>query len=212
MARRGTKISQRWAPFGLAFCVALPVVSSGFAAAQERLTETQILDALKSHAPKRSMRLSSADQERAADERRLIESLIKKTSRTITIEDRRKVAEIVKEKPNIDLEIAFDYNSASISPQAMPTLQTLGRALSSDELGSDTFLVAGHTDAAGGDTYNQTLSERRADAVMRFLTEHFKLSREHLLAIGFGKSQLKNAAVPLSAENRRVQIVNTEIR
>jgi hypothetical protein len=31
-----------------------------------------------------------------------------------------------------------------------------------------TFIVAGHTDAKGGDTYNQGSSERRADAVRRF--------------------------------------------
>jgi outer membrane protein OmpA-like peptidoglycan-associated protein len=209
MGGRDAKLTSRWAPVVLGFTLILSI--GGFAIAQEQPSEAQILEALKPHPTKRSMRISAADQERAADDRRFIESLMKKTSRAITIDDRRKVAELAKEKPNIDLEITFDYNSAKISPQAMPTLQTLGRALASEELNSDTFLIAGHTDAAGSDVYNQTLSERRAEAVKAFLAEHFKLTREHLLAIGFGKTQLKNAADPLAAENRRVQIVNTEI-
>ena len=36
-----------------------------------------------------------------------------------------------------------------------------------------TYIVAGYTDAKGGDTYNQGLSERRADAVKRFLAEKY---------------------------------------
>jgi hypothetical protein len=55
----------------------------------------------------------------------------------------------------------------------------------------------------------QSLSERRAEAVKLFLAQQFKLSPDNMLALGFGRSQLKNAAEPLAAENRRVQIVNT---
>jgi outer membrane protein OmpA-like peptidoglycan-associated protein len=87
---------------------------------------------------------------------------------------------------------------------------TLARALGNPELKGATFLIGGHTDAAGSDSYNQSLSERRAEAVKIFLTEQFKLSPEQLLAIGFGRSQLKNTTDPLAAENRRVQIVNIE--
>jgi hypothetical protein len=64
--------------------------------------------------------------------------------------------------------------------------------------------------ANGNDGYNRSLSERRAEAVKTFLTEQFRLSPEQLLAIGFGRTQLKNTANPLAAENRRVQIVNIE--
>jgi integrase len=44
----------------------------------------------------------------------------------------------------------------------------------------------------GSDSYNQDLSERRAEAVKRYLAEQFKLAPEQLLAIGFGKTKLKN--------------------
>jgi outer membrane protein OmpA-like peptidoglycan-associated protein len=106
--------------------------------------------------------------------------------------------------------VTFEFDSAIVGPKAVPTLATLGRALGNPSLKGATFLIGGHTDAAGSDSYNQSLSERRAEAVKIFLAEQFKLSPDRLLAIGFGSSKLKNTAHPLAAENRRVQIVNIE--
>ena len=90
----------------------------------------------------------------------------------------------------------------------MPQVTALGEALTSDDLKGRTFVVAGHTDAKGGEAYNQELSERRADAVKRFLAEKYKIDASNLVTVGYGKAQLKNAASPLAGENRRVQVVN----
>ena len=48
---------------------------------------------------------------------------------------------------------------------SMPAVQELGKALSDASLKGSTFVVAGHTDAVGGEEYNQDLSERRADTI-----------------------------------------------
>jgi outer membrane protein OmpA-like peptidoglycan-associated protein len=195
----------------IALTCALALVSGGNAVlAQDRPTEAQILDALQTRAPARGVHEPSGGRERSSDERRFIDALLKKKPRTITIDDRRRVAEIVRQKPSIDLEVTFEFNSAVVGPKAVPTLVTLGRALGNPALKGAAFLIGGHTDAAGDDGYNQSLSERRAEAVKIFLAEQFKLSPDQLLAIGFGRSELKNAANPLAAENRRVQIVNIE--
>jgi outer membrane protein OmpA-like peptidoglycan-associated protein len=178
------------------------------ALSQDQPTESQILEALKARGPARAVVNSPAERERAAQERRFIEALLKKTPRAITVEERRKVAEIVSEKPSIDLEVTFEYNSAVVGPQAVPPLVTLGRALADADLKEATFLIAGHTDAKGSESYNQGLSERRAEAVKGFLVEQFKLPPDHLLAIGHGKEQLKDKADPFAAVNRRVQVVN----
>ena len=69
-------------------------------------------------------------------------------------------------------------------------------------------MLGGHTDASGGDAYNQGLSERRAEAVRRYLVEKFKLQIDSFVVTGFGKTQLKNPAQPLAEVNRRVQVVN----
>ena len=193
----------------IALACALTLLSGGNAVrAEDQPTEAQILDALKARGPARAAHEPAGDRERGSDERQFIQALLKKKPRTITIDDRRRVAKIAGQKPSIDLEVTFEFNSAIVGPKAVPTLVTLGRALGNRELKGATFLIAGHTDAAGDDGYNQSLSERRAEAVKIFLAEQFKLSPDQLLAIGFGRSELKNTANPLAAENRRVQIVN----
>ena len=78
--------------------------------------------------------------------------------RTFAVDrQREEIASIVKDKPKIDLEINFDYNSADISAKSLPSFQALGRALTNADLKGSTFVVAGHTDAAGGEAYNQDL-------------------------------------------------------
>ena len=69
-------------------------------------------------------------------------------------------------------------------------------------------MLAGHTDAVGGEEYNQDLSNRRADSVKRYLTEKFGLPADTLVTAGYGKTRLKNANNPSAAENRRVEVVN----
>ncbi len=74
------------------------------------------------------------------------------------------------------------------------------------------FLINGHTDAKGSAEYNQDLSEWRAEAVKHLLVQQFGLPPTTLIAVGYGKTQLKNAAYPFAGEKRRVQIVNTEVK
>jgi outer membrane protein OmpA-like peptidoglycan-associated protein len=197
---------QEGIPITLACVVAL--LSSGNAVlAEAQQTEAQILDALKARGPARGHE-PAGNPARGSDERQFIEALLKKKSRIITIDDRRRVATIARQKPSIDLEVTFEFNSAVVGPKAVPILVTLGRALGNPALKGATFLTAGHTDAAGDDSYNQSPFERRAEAVKIFLAEQFRLSPDHLLVVGFGRTELKNAADPLTAENRRVQTVN----
>jgi outer membrane protein OmpA-like peptidoglycan-associated protein len=204
-----TMCAQRVTPIALACALAL-LVGGKVVVAEDQPTEAQILDALKARGPARGAQVPADDREGGSNERRFIDALLKKKPRSITIDDRRRVADIARQKPSIDLEVTFEFNSAAIGAKAVPTLVTLGRALGNPDLKGATFLIGGHTDAAGSDSYNQSLSERRAEAVKVFLTEQFKLSPEQMLAVGFGRSELKNPADPVAAENRRVQIVNIE--
>jgi outer membrane protein OmpA-like peptidoglycan-associated protein len=127
-------------------------------------------------------------------------------------EERAKIAEIVKDKPTIDLEIYFDYDSAVIGPKAVAAVTALGKTLSKPEFKGTVFFINGHTDGRGSAEYNQRLSQRRAEAVKRYLVEHFKLAPDTLIATGFGKEQLKFLEKPFADENRRVQIANSEVK
>ena len=83
------------------------------------------------------------------------------------------MAKLVAESkaPNVDIQIFFDFDSAEILPQARPSLDELGKALSDPRLAGGTFLIAGHTDAKGSDAYKLALSQRRADSVKAFLIQ-----------------------------------------
>jgi outer membrane protein OmpA-like peptidoglycan-associated protein len=166
-------------------------------------------DIANSLAPKPTLtRGLSAPNPSAAQDRRFLDGLKSKNTRSITVEERNQVADLAKDKPAVDLEVNFDYDSATIGPQAIDTLTKLGVALRDPRLKGALVLLAGHTDAKGSDAYNKDLSDRRADAVKQFLVGKFSLPMENLIAVGYGKERLKNAADPFAAENRRVQVVN----
>lgn len=188
----------------------------GTAAAQDKnVTEDQIVRALAPEKKPLTRGLSvgpqqAADPAAAAAEGKLVQKIRGRSTRSLSISEREEIAAIVKDKPKIDLEINFDYNSADISTKSLTSVQALGRALSNAELKGSTFVVAGHTDAAGGEGYNQDLSERRADAIKRYLVDKYGINGSDLVTVGYGKSKLKDPAQPMAEVNRRVQVVNME--
>ncbi len=188
----------------------------GTALAADEVTEDQILRALTPTKKPltRGLSVGGGDAAPAANpaEAKFVSSVRGRTTRSLSQTEREEIAAIVKDKPKIDLEITFDYNSADISAKSIPSVQALGRALSNAELKGSTFVVAGHTDAAGGEEYNQSLSERRADAIKKYLVEKFGLNGSDLVTVGYGKSKLKDPAQPLAEANRRVQVVNMETK
>src|SRR6202035_92385 len=146
----------------------------------------------------------------AAEEGRFVQKIRGRSTRSLSNSEREEIATIVKDKPKIDLEINFDYNSADISAKSLSSVQALGRALSNPDLKGSTFIVAGHTDAAGGEGYNQDLSERRADSIKKYLVEKFNIASSDLVTVGYGKTKLKDPSNPLADINRRVQVANME--
>lgn len=171
------------------------------------LSHQQIIDKLKP--PKLTRSLSGAVTAAPALSQSDVVFInrIRKT-RSLSVADREQVASIAKTRPAVDLEINFDYNSASVSPKAEPQLHSLGKALTSSELAGSVFMLGGHTDAKGSDDYNQSLSEKRATTVKKFLMEQYKIPAENLVSAGYGETDLKNRTDPAAPENRRVQIVN----
>lgn len=113
-----------------------------------------------------------------------------------------------EDRPFAEIVIYFDYNSAVIRSRSRPDLASLGRALMSRQLRDKTFVVEGHTDAKGGDDYNQMLSERRALAVKRYLVDYLGVPDNLLTIIGRGETELKLPNQPYDAQNRRVQVIN----
>ena len=180
----------------------------GVALAAEERSAGEIIKALKPERLTRGLTTSPADAARNAEEAKFVNSLRNRQTRSLSTTEREQITSIAKKRPSIDLEVNFDYNSDHIGSKASSQVTALGEALSSSELKGGTFILAGHTDAKGSDTYNQGLSERRAEAVKRFLSEKYGLDASNLVTVGYGKTQLKNPAGPFASENRRVQVIN----
>jgi outer membrane protein OmpA-like peptidoglycan-associated protein len=190
--------------------------SPGFAG---DLSQQQILEQLMPHvtapAPKeekiivRSLTTAPvAEPVTSGPHQALVDELRHRGNRPLTTSEREEIAAWTSERPAVDLQIYFDFNSSAISPKAVPQLTNLGNALSSPELKGALVSINGHTDGKGNDLSNQKLSERRAESIKRYLVDHFALASENLVTIGYGKQKLKDAAHPLAPENRRVEIVN----
>jgi outer membrane protein OmpA-like peptidoglycan-associated protein len=103
--------------------------------------------------------------------------------------------------------ITFEFDSADLKPEAREVLDQLAAALESDQLGSSRFMIEGHTDAVGDETYNQTLSEQRALAVRQYLAGK-QVDAARLETVGKGETELLEAADGEAAVNRRVRIIN----
>ena len=111
-----------------------------------------------------------------------------------------------REKPNVDLSIQFEFDSAKVLPESRPLLDNLAKAINSDKLRGFTFVVEGHTDIVGSADYNQKLSNQRALSVLAYLASK-GVSKERLKALGKGSTELLMPDKPDAAENRRVRII-----
>jgi outer membrane protein OmpA-like peptidoglycan-associated protein len=187
-------------------------MTAGLALAGENtVSADQILSALKPRLLTRGLSTGQqVDPVAQAKETSFVDTLRNRKTRSLSLGEREEIAEIASTKPNIDLEIHFDYNSADISKSALPAVQELGKALSNASLKDSTFVVAGHTDAVGGEAYNQDLSERRADTIKKYLTAKYGIVGANLVTVGYGKTKLKDPNAPMDPVNRRVQVVNME--
>jgi outer membrane protein OmpA-like peptidoglycan-associated protein len=112
--------------------------------------------------------------------------------------------------PSVNLTVNFPNGSADLTPEAMATLDALGRALSSSDLSSYRFRIEGHTDTVGSKEYNRSLSERRAEAVVSYIETKYGVQSSRLQAVGMGEEGLLVSTPEQTAEprNRRVQVIN----
>ncbi len=106
---------------------------------------------------------------------------------------------------NMPGNVTFATDSSDLSPAFFEVLNSVGKVLK--EYDQTVVEVAGHTDSTGTEAYNQALSERRAQAVARYLGAR-GIMEQRLLTLGIG--ELRPVADNGSAEgrqaNRRVEI------
>ena len=108
-------------------------------------------------------------------------------------------------KLNLPDGVTFDFAKYNLKPQFYPALNTIASTLK--EYNQTIVEVSGHTDSVGSDAANQTLSERRANAVSSYLMGQ-GVVRERFEVVGMGERYpvASNDTDSGRALNRRVEI------
>jgi outer membrane protein OmpA-like peptidoglycan-associated protein len=109
---------------------------------------------------------------------------------------------------SFDRTINFAFDSAELTPEARSELDKVAAVLTDRHIEKYTIIIHGHTDDIGTVEYNQSLSERRAEAARKYFITQHGIDPSRLIAKGHGKSQLLLPADPTNALNRRVQFEN----
>jgi outer membrane protein OmpA-like peptidoglycan-associated protein len=111
------------------------------------------------------------------------------------------------EAPKLQYRITFDSNQAQPNAASMKTLFQIAQTFNNVPL--DKIIVIGHTDLVGNATYNQKLSERRAQAVANVLSTQYPALKSKLQIIGKGKSEplYMDTSDESNRLNRRVEFV-----
>lgn len=85
--------------------------------------------------------------------------------------------------------IFYDFDKATLRPESKTALDDLVKLL--NENPNVTIELSAHTDYKGSGEYNKRLSQRRAEAVVAYLTEH-GIASDRLSPVGYGKEKPKN--------------------
>jgi len=170
---------------------------------------------------------SSEDLEFPTTEKAIVESLSLKDGRIVQggleyVSQSGKVYKIIDGKrfrlrsieviadsdlaPRVGAMINFDFNKASIRPEAYNLIDQFGKALKKSLPGA-VILIEGHTDLVGSDNVNDRLSLERAEAIKRYLIQRHSIKAERLRTVGFGKRKPLVKTDKESEINRRVEFV-----
>ena len=111
---------------------------------------------------------------------------------------------------NMPGNVTFATDSADLSPAFFEVLNSVGKVLK--EFDQTVVEVAGHTDSTGSESYNQSLSERRATSVSQYFSAK-GITEQRLMSVGMGELRpvADNGSADGRQANRRVEITMVPI-
>ena len=120
--------------------------------------------------------------------------------------DKHGCPKAAKEVASLTLNILFGVDKAEVTPFHSNELNKAAAFIQKYPMYK--VVVEGHTDSQGSDTYNQELSQHRADSVRDALVKKYGFSASQISATGYGESQpvADNVTKEGRAKNRRVEI------
>jgi|HubBroStandDraft_2_1064218.scaffolds.fasta_scaffold65785_2 outer membrane protein OmpA-like peptidoglycan-associated protein len=169
--------------------------------AEQAATTKSLLSSTQAQLATDRERLAVETQQREAAEKRARQAL----------DDLARIASVKQDTRGTVITLSggvlFASAKSDLLPAAQANLAQVAEALSKSDPDSK-ITVAGYTDSQGGLSYNQDLSQRRAESVRAFLVSH-GVAPDRITAQGFGPAQpiADNASPEGRADNRRVEIV-----
>lgn len=108
------------------------------------------------------------------------------------------------QKISITLYIEFDFDKDAVRPQHHDDVKRIADALNQNP--NAKVELEGHTDGMGPDSYNMSLSKRRAESVKKYLVEKFNIKASRISTVGYGESKpvASNDTAAGRQKNRRV--------
>jgi outer membrane protein OmpA-like peptidoglycan-associated protein len=133
---------------------------------------------------------------------------VKQTTALIVEKDKPFVRDFALLKVGMSITlrgIYFDFDQATIKPESKPALEAAAKML--NENPTINVEIQGHTDSKGSDSYNLSLSDRRAASVVAYLVQNLGIDPSRLTSRGYGESMpiATNDTDAGRALNRRVE-------
>jgi outer membrane protein OmpA-like peptidoglycan-associated protein len=102
-------------------------------------------------------------------------------------------------------DVLFDVDKSELKPSGVRDVQKLASFL--NENPERQLVVEGYTDSTGADSYNQQLSQRRAESVQRALTRA-GVNSQRIQVVGYGEQYpvASNDSASSRSQNRRVEV------
>ncbi len=119
---------------------------------------------------------------------------------------RQTVANLDDYKMATEVTIPFSFNQSTLTKQAKAELDQLAANLG--KFKRYFIAVEGYTDRTGAASYNDQLSQKRADAVTKYLvaTHNIPVYRIHMIGLGETKPAEEGQTRAARAKNRRVEV------
>lgn len=109
----------------------------------------------------------------------------------------------------INEKVQFEFDSAKIRDVSHSLLDEVGKVIQENPQ-IKKIEIEGHASAEGSDSHNMKLSDRRAKAVLKYLTNKAGVPKGKVTAKGYGETRPLDAGNPEGESNRRVEFTITD--
>ncbi len=153
--------------------------------------------------------VAAAEADDDVIEQQLVAAPTREIDRRYTLEEFRRRPHLRRYMPAIEVDsIHFGFNEHWVREEEVDELERIGAAIEKVVAANpdEVFLIEGHTDAVGSESYNLELSRKRAQAVRDALVEFFVIPDHNVATIGYGEQFLKIPTPEEEQENRRVSV------